>query len=126
MDRGACRAYGRADPAARRFADMFRFLLRTLGLFLLAGAFAALVIDGTRSIAGGALSLTSFGTMLAWIAPDKVGGLKPALSHINPLLWDPVAVHLLMLPTWLIIGALGALVMLATQKPRPKIGYSNR
>jgi hypothetical protein len=105
---------------------MFRFLLRTLGLFFLAGAFAALIVDGTRSIAGGALSLTSFGATLAWIAPDKVGGLKPALSHINSFLWDPVAVHLLMLPTWLVIGGLGALIMLASQKPRPKIGYSNR
>jgi len=105
---------------------MFRFLVRTLGLFLLAGAFAALVIDGTRSIAGAALSLTSFGATLAWIAPDKVAGLKPALSHISPLLWDPVAVRLLMLPTWLVIGGLGVLIMLASQKPRPKIGYSNR
>lgn len=105
---------------------MFRFLLRTVGLFLLAGAFAALIIDGTRSIAGGALSLTSFGATLAWIAPDKFAGLKPALSHISPLLWDPVAVYLLMLPTWLLIGALGTLIMLAAQKPRPKIGYSNR
>jgi hypothetical protein len=105
---------------------MFRLLLRTIGLFLLAGAFAALVIDGTRSIAGGALSLTSFEAMLGWIAPDKVGGLKPAIQHISAFLWDPVAVHLLLLPTWVVLGTLGALIMLVTRRRQAKIGFSSR
>lgn len=105
---------------------MFRFLLRTLGLFLLAGAFAALVIDGTRSIAAGMLSLTPFGKTLAWLAPDKLTALKPAIDHLNPFLWDPVMVHLLLLPTWLVVGCIGILIMALAQRPRPKIGYSSR
>ncbi|MGA3301855.1 MAG: hypothetical protein ABSC72_01040 [Methylovirgula sp.] len=105
---------------------MFRLLARTIGLFLLAGAFAALVIDGTRSIAGGSLSLTSLATTIGWIAPDKVAGLKPSISHISAFLWDPVAVILLKLPTWVILGILGSLIMLATRRRQPKIGFSSR
>lgn len=105
---------------------MFRFFFRTVGVFLLAGAFAALVIDGTRSIAGGMLSLTPLGKTIAWLAPDKVAGLKPSIDHFNSFLWDPLMVHLLLLPTWLVIGILGTLIMALTQKPRPKIGYSSR
>lgn len=105
---------------------MFRFFFRTIGFFLLAGAFAALVIDGTRSIAGGVLSLTPLGTTLAWLAPAKFAALKPQIDHFNGFLWDPVIVHLLALPTWLVIGGLGTLIMVLTQKRRPKVGYSSR
>jgi hypothetical protein len=37
-----------------------------------------------------------------------------------------VTVHVLAMPTWLVIGVLGILLMLITQKPRPRIGYSDR
>ncbi len=106
---------------------MFRFILRLLGLLLLAGAFAALVIDGTRSIADGALALTPLAQTLSWLSPQKYAALKPELQHHVPhFVWDPLIVHLLTAPTSLVAGALGALVLLAAQKRRPKIGYSNR
>jgi hypothetical protein len=105
---------------------MIRFIFRIVGFLLLTGAFVSLVIDGTRSIAGGAVSLTPFSRTLASIAPGKMEALKPALERINHVLWDPVMVDLLLLPTWLVIGILGTLIMALTQKPRPKIGYSSR
>jgi hypothetical protein len=105
---------------------MFRFLLRLVGLFLLAGAFAALVIDGTRSVAGGVLLWTPLGKTIAWLAPAKMAALKPAVDKLNPFLWNPVMVHLLLLPTWLVIGFLGALALVLAQKRQPKIGYSSR
>lgn len=106
---------------------MFRLTLRLIGLILLAGAFAALVIDGTRSIAGGMLSLTPLGQTMLWLMPQKFETLKPMIQHDVPrLLWDPVIVHVLAAPTWLVVGVLGVLVMLITQKRRPKIGYSSR
>jgi hypothetical protein len=105
---------------------MFRFLFRIIGFFLLAGAFAAAVIDGTRSIAAGALSLTPFSKTIGWLAPDKIETLKPTLEHFNPFLWDPLMLHLLALPTWAVVGVIGTLIMAVTQKPQPKIGYSSR
>ena len=105
---------------------MIRFFFRVIGFFLLAGAFAALVIDGTRSIAGGMLSLTPLGATIAWLAPAKFAALKPLIDHLNPYLWNLVMVHLLLLPTWLVIGGFGTLIMALTQKRQPKIGYSSR
>ncbi|MDR3407272.1 MAG: hypothetical protein P4L68_02095, partial [Methylovirgula sp.] len=60
-------------------------------------------------------------------SPQKYAALKPELQHHVPhFVWDPLIVHLLTAPTSLVAGALGALVLLVTQKRRPKIGYSNR
>ncbi|HEY5226357.1 MAG TPA: hypothetical protein VIJ06_06155 [Methylovirgula sp.] len=125
MDTGRHAAYGNPVAAGVRF-PMFRLLFRTIGFFMLAAAFADLVVDGTRSIAGGALSLTPLDKTLAWLAPDKIAGLKPAIERLNPFLWDPVMIHFLVLPTWVVIGVLGALIMALTRKRRPKIGYSSR
>src|SRR5262249_29846382 len=41
-------------------ATIMRFLLRFIGLWVLAGAFVALIIDGTASIAGGSLRFNTF------------------------------------------------------------------
>lgn len=106
---------------------MFRLSFRFLALLLLAAAFAALVIDGTRSIAGSAMSLSPMGQTLSWLMPDKFAMLKSALQHALPhVLWDPVMVRVLLMPTWFVLGAIGILLMLLTQKRRPKIGYAER
>ena len=52
---------------------MIRFLLRTLGFVLLAAAFAALVVDGSRSIAGGQLLQFSPGEGAAWLGGARYG-----------------------------------------------------
>ena len=41
---------------------MLRLLIRFMGLALLAGGFVALVVDGTRSLAGGSLYVTTLGS----------------------------------------------------------------
>jgi hypothetical protein len=106
---------------------MFRLILRFLGLLLLAAAFAALVVDGTRSVAGGALSLAPFGQTMLWLMPGKFANLEAAMQHVlPPLLWDPVVIRLLKMPTWAVAGGLGLVLMLVTQKRRPKIGYTSR
>lgn len=106
---------------------MFRLTLRFLGLLFLAGAFAALIIDGTRSVAGGALSLTPLAQTLSWLMPQKFALLKATLQHALPApLWDPLTIKILAMPTWAVMGAVGVLLMLATQKRRPKIGYAER
>jgi hypothetical protein len=105
---------------------MIRLGLRLLGLVLLAGAFAALIIDGTRSIAGGKVEFTSFGELLLWVVPKQLETLKTQLDHANHYLWDPVALRLLALPTWSIAGFIGFLLIAIAQKKAPQIGYSSR
>jgi hypothetical protein len=106
---------------------MLRLLLRFVGILAVAAAFASLIIDGTRSIAGGALSLTPFGQTALSFFPVQFPQIQPAVErHIHPFLWDPVLLTMFILPTWLIIGIGGLLLLMLTRKPAPKIGYSNR
>jgi len=98
---------------------MLRFLLRTIGLVALAGAFAAAVMDGARSIANGALSLTPLGLTIGRLAPSKLAALPGLAARVSPKLWDPVLIHLLWVPTSVALAAVGfALAMLAAPRRR--------
>ena len=102
---------------------MLRFFFQIAGFLALASAFAALVIDGTRSIAGGAMSITLLGTVLKNWEPE----IQRAISlRLHPWLWDPVTLQFMRLPLWVALGALGLLLLLVTQRRAPAIGYSSR
>lgn len=105
---------------------MLRFLLRALGFVILACAFAGLIVDGTRSVAANAVTVTPLGEALAALLPTKFSALQAAAQRISPYLWDPILATLMLLPTWAVAGALGALVLLASRPKRPPIGYSSR
>ena len=106
---------------------MTRLLFRILGLVLLAGAFAACVIDGARSIADDHLSITPMGATAYWAFPNKFPLLQPFVERqIHPFLWDPILLNLLKLPSWAVLGVLGAALLYAVRKRPPPIGHSNR
>jgi hypothetical protein len=102
---------------------MFRLAFRFAGLAAVALAFALLVKDATRSIAGGELALTPLGLDAEILFQAKFAQLQPMLErNVHPLLWDPVALTLLRLPTWLALGAFGALLFYALRPGRQRIG----
>ncbi len=104
-----------------------RFIGRLIGLALLAGAFAAAVIDGARSIAASHILFTPLGETLYWAFPNKMPLLQPLIERqIHPLLWDPILLHLLLAPTWAALGVLGLALLYALRKRPPPIGYSER
>jgi len=106
---------------------MVRLALRFLGLLMLASAFAALIIDATRSIAEKSLMVTQFGQTAAQLSPAKFAALQNAVKqHAHPLFYDPILVDFLWLPTWLVIGVLGLLFLRLARDPQPKIGFSSR
>ncbi len=105
---------------------MFRLAVRFIGLLILAGAFAALIVDGTRSVAAGTLAPMPLGRMIAALAPDAFVKLHASIESHAPILWDPVLVTVLLLPTWVVLGALGLVLLALTRRPAPKIGYSRR
>lgn len=97
---------------------MIRFVVRTLGLWLLAGGFAAAVIDGMKSIAGSTLRLTS--TLETWadLAPGTIALSKAFVEgRIGAGLWTGLEAVLHLVPTWLLFGGLG-LVLIALARPR--------
>jgi hypothetical protein len=106
---------------------MLRLGFRFAGFLAMAAAFVSLVIDGTRSIAGNTLTLTTLEQTAVAFFPTKFPLLEPAIQrNIHPFLWDPVLITLFRMPTWLVIGLLGLFLLAVTRKPAPKIGYSNR
>jgi hypothetical protein len=90
---------------------MLRLIGRTLGLLALAGAFAAAVIDGARSIANDGWSLTPLGAALGRLAPTKLAALPALAGKISPKLWDPVLIDVLYVPTSLALAVVGIAFM---------------
>lgn len=105
---------------------MLRLLFKCLGLLLLAGAFAALVVDGTRSVAAGNAAILPLGRTASALFPNAFLAVHKLLETHAPLLWDPIAVTILLLPAWLVLGTLGLCLLALARRPAPKIGYSRR
>jgi hypothetical protein len=106
---------------------MFRFLFRFIGLWMLAGAFVALVIDGTRSITAGRMVIMPM--IEAWLAihPTSLESLKMWIERdISPRLWDPALLYILYSPLWAVLGVLGLILVLLGRRPSRPIGYSSR
>lgn len=103
---------------------MLRFLARALGLLLVAAGFVGLVIDGTRSIANGELSLTPLGQVAYTLFPTSFPLIEPAVTrHVHPVLWDPILLNFFLLPAALVAVLLGGLLIWLGQKPEEPIGY---
>ena len=106
---------------------MFRLLLRTIGVLLLAAGCAMLIIDGTRSIAGSSLQMTPLGETCFKLFPTTFPLLQPAIERqIHPLLWDPFLLGFFLLPTWLVLTLFGLLFFWVARRRAAAIGYYSR
>ena len=99
---------------------MLRLLVRALGVLLLAGAFAAVVVDSARSLADQHLTITPMGLALATIFPTKFELLSNAVQTRLPhFVWDPLLLWILYAPTFLDLGVLG-LAVTSLSRPPPQ------
>jgi hypothetical protein len=104
---------------------MIRFLFRSLGLLILAASFILVIYDGTKSIAGNRLYLTSLQTVWELINAGSLAKLKPLISpYAHGMLWDPGMVTLLGAPAWSVLGVVGILFVLMGRRKKPLIGYA--
>lgn len=103
---------------------MIRFLLRFIGLLLLALAFIFVVYDGTKSIAAQRWAITKVAEGWAMVHESSLTEIRPTLEGLAPWLWDPVAVNILNAPAALVLAIIGAILMLLGRKRRPLIGYA--
>ncbi|HTT47047.1 MAG TPA: hypothetical protein VMG39_03485 [Pseudolabrys sp.] len=104
---------------------MIRFLFRFLGLILLAAAFILVIYDGTKSIAGNSLTLTTVQALWELINPAGLAKLKPLIvPYARGLLWDPVTVSILAAPAWSLLGIAGIVLLFLGRKKKPLIGYA--
>lgn len=105
---------------------MIRILFRTIGYLLLAAAFVAAVIDGTRSIASSGWQVTSLQAFLDRFQPTAVAGLKAAALQVHPVLWDPVAATVLKVPLAALLFGLGVVLALMASPREPDVGIVAR
>ena len=115
-------------PAIRRNAARptpMRFILRFIGLWLLAGAFVALIIDGTASIAGGSVRFNTFGQTWDNIHQESKPAVKAFLDRrVGPWAWTSGVQVVLDRPTWLVLGVTGTVLVLLGRKKARLIGYA--
>jgi hypothetical protein len=108
----------------RAAGGMIGFFSRFVGLWLIAGALVALVVDATKSIAASRLIVTPLGLAWAGINPASLMSVQQFFqqqieAYIGHWLWDPLVQWLLLLPTWAILGAAGFLLTwLGRRRPR--------
>ncbi len=107
---------------------MFRVLLRVVALILLAGAFAAAVIDGARSLAAQQVVLTPMGVALDYAFPSKFPLLQPFVEQRlrQPLLWDPVLLAILSAPAFFDMAVIGFALFYLVRPRAPTVGFSSR
>jgi hypothetical protein len=97
-----------------------RFLIRLVGMFVFAAAFVMVVIDGTRSIAGDRLILSSLADAVGILWPNAVMVLSAMLGSVHEVLWDPAGAWLFAQPAFAVLGILG-LVLLFIGRPRREV-----
>ncbi|MHB2166554.1 hypothetical protein [Alsobacter sp. R-9] len=106
---------------------MLRSLSRFLGYCLLAGAFIALVVDGTRTIASSRLAWMTAEGFVERLSPAALASLRSGLAGLHPMLWDPVTTTLLRGPLVVVLFVLGlALVLAAAGGREPEVGTVSR
>lgn len=104
---------------------MIRFLFRIIGVLCLAAAFILVIYDGTKSIAGSKFVFTSVRMLWDIINAGSLARLKPLiLPYAHGLLWDPVMLTFLKMPSWSVLGVLGIIFILLGRKKKPLIGYA--
>jgi hypothetical protein len=87
-------------------------LARFAGLWLIAGALVALVIDATKTIATSTLTITQLGKAWYEVSPLTLLSAQQFVQqrvevYVGGWLWDPLIMWLLMLPTWAVLAAAG-------------------
>jgi len=103
---------------------MIRFLLRFIGLCLLATAFVLLVYDGTKSIANHDVIYTKVVDVWAIIDQNSLNSVQGWLKQKVAWAWDPYLQKVFDLPAWVVVGIIAIITILLGRKKKPLIGYA--
>lgn len=105
---------------------MIRFVLRFVGLVLLALGFLFLVHDGTKSIADQTVYISSVGATWDNIHQSSLTALQPAVEGLaGAWVWNGVIQpYFLKQPISLVLAIVGGILILLGRKKKPLIGYA--
>ena len=111
----------RAHPVAQ---TMIRFLLRFIGLCLLALAFVFFVYDGTKSIANQHLVYARAAEVWAMVDQNSLNLAQNWVKQKAIWAWDPYVQTAFELPAWAVLGFVAMMLILLGRKKKPLIGYA--
>jgi hypothetical protein len=104
---------------------MIRFLFRFFGLLCLALGFIFLVYDGTKWIADQQFFVSSAGDTWSNIHQNSLVALQSMVEKYSSAFWQTVVKpYFLDQPAWLVLGIIGAILLLLGRKKRKLIGYA--
>ncbi len=107
---------------------MIALLARIAGMWLIAGAMVALVVDATKTIASSSFTLTPLGATWLALGPRSLESAQKFVqesieAYVGHWLWDPVIQGVLAVPTWAALGALGFALTYLGGRRRSRIQY---
>ena len=103
---------------------MIRFLLRFVGLCLLAAAFVLLVYDGTKSIANQRVFYSTVDDVWAIVDQNSLNLVQDWLKQKALWAWQPYMHTVFDLPSWVVLAIAAMILILLGRKRRPLIGYA--
>ena len=104
---------------------MIRFLLRFIGLLLLALAFIFVVYDGIRTISDGTLLITRTGALWNTVHDSSLRMLQALVEQkLGADVWQIGFVPVLDQPAAAIFCVLGVILIVLGRKKKPLIGYA--
>jgi len=99
---------------------MLRLVVRFVSILFLASGLVAVIVDGTRSLAGGSLYVTTLANALQALKPLALEELQATFgAHVSVAL----AYALMLIPVSLALCGVGALLFVVSHKHRATIGY---
>src|SRR6185436_2253304 len=102
---------------------MIRFLLRFVGLLLLALGFIFLVYDGIRSISDGSILLTRTNEVWIVVHDRSLASFQALIERkLGVDIWQTVLAPLLQQPASALCCILGLIVIVLGRKKKPLIG----
>ena len=104
---------------------MIRFLLRFIGLLLLALAFIFVVYDGMKSIADGGISLTKMVQIWTDVHAGSLQLFQAAIErYASPEVWQLGVARVLDQPASAVFCVVGMILIVLGRKKKPLIGYA--
>jgi hypothetical protein len=104
---------------------MIRFLLRFIGLLLLALAFIFVIYDGMKSIADKGLVFTRIGQFWIDIHTASLQLAQASVErNVGPEFWRVGVQPILDQPASVVFGLIGIAFILLGRKKKPLIGYA--
>ena len=104
---------------------MIRFLLRFIGLLLLALAFIFVIYDGMKSIADATFYATKVNQFWIEIHAGSLQSVQVVIErNVSPGLWQWGLQPILRQPAAAVFGVLGVLLIVLGRKKKPLIGYA--